>query len=39
MTYGNTLTKDEQDREIAYLKETKDRRDRQQDTMLSSWNK
>lgn len=39
MTYGNALTKDEQDREIAYLKETKAQRDAQQTAMRTSWNK
>ena len=39
MTYGNSLTKEEQDREIAYLKATKAQRDAQQEAMKNSWNK
>lgn len=39
MTYGNSLTKEEQDREIAYLKQTKAQRDAQQLAMQTSWNK
>ena len=38
-TYGNSLSKEEQDREIAYLKDTKLMRDEQQQAMVSSWNK
>lgn len=39
MTYGNTLSKDEQEKEIAYLEETKAKRDAQQVAMTTSWNK
>lgn len=38
-TYGNTLSKEEQEREIAYLEQTKINNDMQQQAMLQSWNK
>lgn len=36
-TYGNTLSKDEQEREIAYLEQTKAQKDMQQQAMTQSW--
>lgn len=38
-TYGNTLSKEEQDKEIAYLEETKMRNEMQQNAMAQSWTK
>lgn len=38
-TYGNTLSKEEQDKEIAYLEETKLRNEMQQNAMAQSWTK
>lgn len=37
MTYGNTLSKEEQDKEIAFLEQTKSQRDAQQVAMQQSW--
>lgn len=38
-TYGNTLSKEEQEREIAYLEKTKAQNDIQKQAMAQSWNK
>ena len=38
-TYGNTLSKEEQEREIKYLEETKAQNDMQKIAMAQSWNK
>jgi hypothetical protein len=38
-TYGNTLSKEEQEREIAYLEKTKADNDAQKIAMAQSWNK
>ena len=38
-TYGNSLTKAEQDKEIAYLESTRQKADEQQLAMTQSWNK
>lgn len=38
-TYGNTLSKEEQEREIAYLENTKAQNDMQKTAMVQSWNK
>lgn len=38
-TYGNTLSKEEQEREIAYLEKTKADNDAQKLAMAQSWNK
>lgn len=38
-TYGNTLSKEEQEREIAYLENTKAQNDMQRQAMTQSWNK
>jgi hypothetical protein len=38
-TYGNTLSKEEQEREIAYLEKTKADNDAQKRAMAQSWNK
>lgn len=38
MTYGNTLSKDEQDKEIAYLERTKSMKDQMQQATMQSWN-
>lgn len=38
-TYGNTLSKEEQEREIAYLEQTKAQMDMQKQAMAQSWNK
>lgn len=39
LTYGNSLSKEEQDKEIEYLEKTKAQRDAQQVAMQQSWNK
>lgn len=36
-TYGNSLTKEEQDREIAYLEQTREQATAQQTAMIQSW--
>lgn len=38
-TYGNTLSKEEQEKEIKYLEETKAQNDMQKQAMAQSWNK
>lgn len=38
-TYGNTLSKEEQAKEIAYLEQTKAQNDMQRQAMTQSWNK
>ena len=38
-TYGNTLSKEEQEKEIAYLEKTKAQNDMQRQAMAQSWNK
>ena len=38
-TYGNTLSKEEQEKEIAYLEQTKAQNDAQKVAMTQSWNK
>lgn len=38
-TYGNTLSKEEQEKEIAYLEKTKAQNDLQKQAMAQSWNK
>lgn len=38
-TYGNTLSKEEQEKEIAYLENTKAQNDMQRQAMAQSWNK
>lgn len=38
-TYGNTLSKEEQEKEIKYLEETKAQNDMQKVAMAQSWNK
>lgn len=38
-TYGNTLSKEEQEKEIAYLENTKAQNDMQRQAMTQSWNK
>ena len=38
-TYGNTLSKEEQEKEIAYLERTKAQNDMQKQAMAQSWNK
>jgi hypothetical protein len=38
-TYGNTLSKEEQEKEIAYLEKTKAQNDMQKTAMVQSWNK
>ena len=38
-TYGNTLSKEEQEKEIAYLEKTKAQNDMQRQAMTQSWNK
>jgi hypothetical protein len=38
-TYGNTLTKEEQEKEIEYLKQTKTQNDMQKQAMTQSWTK
>ena len=38
-TYGNTLSKEEQEKEINYLEETKSQNDAQKVAMAQSWNK
>lgn len=38
-TYGNTLSKEEQEKEIAYLEQTKAQNDMQRKAMTQSWNK
>lgn len=38
-TYGNTLSKEEQEKEINYLEETKSQNDAQKVAMAKSWNK
>ena len=38
-TYGNSLSKQEQDDEIAYLNATKIQNDAQKNAMMTSWNK
>ena len=38
-TYGNTLSKEEQEKEIAYLEKTKAQNDMQRQAMAESWNK
>lgn len=39
MTYGNTLSKEEQEKEIAYLEETKLKTDQERLAMQKSWQK
>lgn len=39
LTYGNSLSKEEQDKEISYLQQTKAQKDAQQVAMQQSWNK
>ena len=38
-TYGNTLSKEEQDNEIEYLKTTKEQNDQMKEATMTSWNK
>ena len=38
-TYGNTLSKEEQEKEIEYLQQTKAQNDMQKQAMAQSWNK
>ena len=38
-TYGNTLSKEEQEKEIAYLENTKAQNEMQRQAMAQSWNK
>lgn len=39
LTYGNSLSKDEQEKEIKYLEDTKQQNDLQRQAMTQSWNK